>query len=373
MNLPIANVIRSLRRVRDVTQEELAAALDVTYQSVSRWENGHSYPDMELIPKIASFFGISTDVLFGTDRKSAEAKRDAHHEKICSVQNDLEAYYEACKATYKEFPDEYSFGFCLCRCYVDYKVRPLAEHMDEVRSICKQIIDGCPTESIRMEAFRMIIISEEDGKIEEWLDMLPTSKYSREVLLEDRYNYRNEIDKCNLQRQENFLSYLTYVFYNCIGKRDEKRYKNPEANAEGYRMVLDVIDAMRDTSTDIDAWIVMRAFFNLRIAAGCFGAGRKEEGYEALEKAIDLYVKFAELTDDAVLSYNCPTLDLLSANKLRDIEYGTHGTTIRWGAYRALTEPAGWEWFNGVRDEARYKAQVERLVPYLPKRKRNRL
>ena len=37
--LPISNVIRKLRRDRDITQEELAVAVGVTYQSVSRWEN----------------------------------------------------------------------------------------------------------------------------------------------------------------------------------------------------------------------------------------------------------------------------------------------------------------------------------------------
>ena len=43
MSLPISNVIRRLRRERDITQEELAAAVGVTYQSVSRWENGVSH------------------------------------------------------------------------------------------------------------------------------------------------------------------------------------------------------------------------------------------------------------------------------------------------------------------------------------------
>ncbi|MGN1345259.1 MAG: helix-turn-helix transcriptional regulator [Eubacteriales bacterium] len=45
MNLPISGVIRRLRRERDITQEELANALGVTYQSVSRWENDQAYPD----------------------------------------------------------------------------------------------------------------------------------------------------------------------------------------------------------------------------------------------------------------------------------------------------------------------------------------
>ncbi len=368
MNLPIANVIRRLRRERCVTQEELAAVLGVTYQSVSRWENGQAYPDMEMIPKIANYFGISTDVLFGMDQATREEKRMSHYEKINAVSDDPEALYKACRAAYEEFPDEFWLAIALCRCYVDHKVRPLEEHMDEVRKICRKIIETCPEEDCRIEAFWMIVRAEDDDKVEHWLDMVPTWKSCREVLLEERYDYRDEVEKCNFQRQQNFCSILEYLFYNCIGRRDEKRYKNPEAGAKGYRMVLDMIDTMRDTSTDIDAWLGMRAFFGMRLAAGCFGAGWKEEGYAALEKAVGLYVEFAELPDDTNLSYNCSVLDLLTVNKLRDIEYGMHGRTIRREAYRILTEPSGWEWFNGVRGEERYKAQVERLVPYLTKK-----
>ena len=54
--LPISEKIRSLRRAKNVTQEELADVLGVTFQSVSRWENGQTYPDITLVPKIAAYF-----------------------------------------------------------------------------------------------------------------------------------------------------------------------------------------------------------------------------------------------------------------------------------------------------------------------------
>jgi len=65
MQLDIGNNIRQLRRHDKKTQEALAEALGVTPQAVSRWESGGSYPDMNLIPSIANFFGISIDELFG--------------------------------------------------------------------------------------------------------------------------------------------------------------------------------------------------------------------------------------------------------------------------------------------------------------------
>ena len=65
MQLDIGNKIRQLRRRDKRTQEALADALGVTSQAVSRWESGGSYPDMNLIPSIANYFGVTIDELFG--------------------------------------------------------------------------------------------------------------------------------------------------------------------------------------------------------------------------------------------------------------------------------------------------------------------
>ena len=56
--------IRRLRQDRGLTQEALAAALNVTAQTVSKWECGNTVPDVQLLPEIAVYFGVSIDQLF---------------------------------------------------------------------------------------------------------------------------------------------------------------------------------------------------------------------------------------------------------------------------------------------------------------------
>ena len=56
--------IRRLRQDRGLTQEALAAALNVSAQTVSKWECGNSVPDVQLLPEIAIYFGVSIDQLF---------------------------------------------------------------------------------------------------------------------------------------------------------------------------------------------------------------------------------------------------------------------------------------------------------------------
>ena len=56
--------IRRLRTDRGLTQEALAAALNVSAQTVSKWECGNSMPDVQMLPEIAVYFGITIDQLF---------------------------------------------------------------------------------------------------------------------------------------------------------------------------------------------------------------------------------------------------------------------------------------------------------------------
>ena len=65
MQIDLGSRIRQLRLRDGKTQEVLARALGVTAQAVSRWEAGGSYPDMNLIPPIAHYFGVTIDELFG--------------------------------------------------------------------------------------------------------------------------------------------------------------------------------------------------------------------------------------------------------------------------------------------------------------------
>ena len=60
----IGEKIRILRKNKKMTQAELAEALSVSSQSVSKWENGLSVPDISVLPAIARYFGITMDELF---------------------------------------------------------------------------------------------------------------------------------------------------------------------------------------------------------------------------------------------------------------------------------------------------------------------
>ena len=60
----IADNLKKYRKLKGLTQSELAKKLYVTAQNVSKWETGKSVPDLENLCKISEVFGVSPDRLF---------------------------------------------------------------------------------------------------------------------------------------------------------------------------------------------------------------------------------------------------------------------------------------------------------------------
>ena len=81
--------LRELRKASGMTQEQLAAEFGVSVQAVSKWETAASYPDIELMPRIADLFGVSLDELL-RDVKN-EKNIDAGEE----IQTDAEQQCDA--------------------------------------------------------------------------------------------------------------------------------------------------------------------------------------------------------------------------------------------------------------------------------------
>ena len=61
--------LRQLRIDKNLTQEQLANRLDVSSQSVSRWECGNTLPDVMLLPEIARLYGVTVDDLYKEEAK----------------------------------------------------------------------------------------------------------------------------------------------------------------------------------------------------------------------------------------------------------------------------------------------------------------
>ena len=116
MAFNIGGNIKKLRVEKGVTQEQLAERLSITYQSVSKWENGITSPDLYLLPAIADFFEITIDELFqpnmqGYKNKAARLFALYEHRHTSRNFNGAEAEFESLIADGKADAEDYrNFG-----------------------------------------------------------------------------------------------------------------------------------------------------------------------------------------------------------------------------------------------------------------------
>lgn len=151
MNINLGEKIRSLRKAKNISQEILAQYLGVSFQAVSKWENGDTMPDVTMIPAIASFFDVSTDEMFDFNRLDTERKVQQACWDIADWRNaDPEKAEKAYRDLLKQYP-----GNEIILANLLYVLQKL-ERNEELIDLCKSVIASAKLEDIRYDAARIM-------------------------------------------------------------------------------------------------------------------------------------------------------------------------------------------------------------------------
>lgn len=90
----MARTIAQLRRERGLTQDALAERIGVSPQTVSKWENQATCPDVALLPVLADVFGVRIDALFGREEGHASVTPEQAIERV--IESARETFVAAC-------------------------------------------------------------------------------------------------------------------------------------------------------------------------------------------------------------------------------------------------------------------------------------
>lgn len=108
MKLYIGENIKRLRTEKGFTQEEIAAHLGISFQTVSKWERGEGYPDITMLPALSAYFSVSVDDLLGVNE--IEKKKQYDEINALWAQNNKskknKENVDLMRASLKDFPND---------------------------------------------------------------------------------------------------------------------------------------------------------------------------------------------------------------------------------------------------------------------------
>ncbi len=178
MEMTIGTNIKRLRMAKNITQEQLSAAMNVSCAAVSKWERGETYPDITLLQPLAYYFGVTLDELMGYDQEKIQAEIEdviALYREHWTEEKGREIIVKA----YHDYPNDYwvmhYYMWNLGGDMADNDPVVLLAHKDEFLSICEKILEGCTEENLRLGAWNMRAkLLHAEGKTEEAIEIYKT-------------------------------------------------------------------------------------------------------------------------------------------------------------------------------------------------------
>lgn len=370
MTLYIGENLKKQRKLKELTQDQLANILGVSFQAVSKWERGEGYPDIEMLPTIAEFFGITIDELMGMK----EIQDNADAEKILEMQKEnmskglIEENIELLAQAVKVHPNNYEllaqYAMNLWFLADDDKSDEYRRNNQKAADIAERVLAECTDPKIRnrvqAELCNYYQNSGETAKALEAADKLPSMYHSREMI---KMNILKGDDLVRLTQQN--IRLLATAFCLCLqhlagmDEQNDTGY-TPKQKIEIYLKAIAMFNIVFDKG-DYNDCLFNLSYLHCDISTEAMRAGNFELALENLEKAAEYAMKFDSLPD--VKPHVSMLVDKLEYNSA-NIGKNHSDTTCK-----ILLKHLPDSIFDGIRDDLRFKT-VEKSLLQFTKQKR---
>ncbi len=367
------NRIKALRRKMNLTQEELAERLNVSYQTISKWETNASLPDITMFPILANFFNVSTDELLGVDLAKKQAKIDeiiAEYDRLSNLGKEKEKFDFICRA-YHAYPnDEKILQKYIWMLYYDPYFwekywdlqekgkltpdHPKVPHMEELIMLCERILKECFDEQIRYDAISLLSgiygLSGDEKKAIEYIKLLPTALQVGEM--RELYKRGSENWWKYAREELHGISEDVYVkIRNCANYAPT----NQEA-IRIYKKAVDFIKMIYDEGDyGFSHYHLSEAYLSMASRYCC------EEDYELCAKYLDLSLAHAKAYDEL------PEKTVHTSFLVKDCEFERSRVNSGYecnDVQRRLGDVCKIESFGSIRNEQWFVDIVEKYAPF---------
>lgn len=294
MSIYFSEKFKQLRKNFDLTQEQIADIFHVSPQSVSRWETGANYPDVEILPHMAIFFKVTVDELLGTEAILGEEKAAEYIRDIRNLLNSGKLYdaVDAAHKAVKEYPVNYHLQGHLLQALSAAYSGELHESTEntkklknEIITIGERIINYCTDQNTSLWAkwqlFNQYVkwgMKEEAKKI---VYTLPSEAYYTQDLT---LGYVLEGEEW-LQNQKLRIIRFTIMLCDFINAYATKADLDTLQKIECLKAVMQIKSLTKPIHGDEGGTHIENAFQNICIAELYCEAGDIENALNYVEKA----------------------------------------------------------------------------------------
>lgn len=333
-----ADNLKNMRKNYGYTQEEFAEKINVSFQTISKWERGESCPDILTLPLIARVFNVSVDELLSVNKLDDE-KKIAEYIEEYNFQMRLGKSDECLsimKKAVNEFPSEHSLQIRYMEAIMRIKntdKESAYSIFNEVNSIYESIMKRCIDDEIRIWAKRLICILyrrlEKYDDMIEIIDHLPRMGDCKEQVRSFLLHDGEKHDKaCKYAIEEHVL----YLFLSICQNNyylSKHSIKDRIHAAEIAEQLLNLVYCEQDYGRAYNFIINNYA----HLGEWYFLIGDENKALENFKKCAELAVKYTEMPDETV--HTSFLVKDLSFNKVKN-ENIRKDQTIKARIYKGL-------------------------------------
>lgn len=301
MNICFGENLKELRLKANMTQERLADYIGVSFQSISKWERGDTYPDITILPEIASFFNVSVDSLLGVNKAENEQEILDFIEKYDNLSDNAQKEKQILEM-YEKYPSDFRIQLRYLGYLMFLSVRDYKKYLPKIQSIYNNIQANCTVDSIRICAKRYLAVHYcelshiEDSGItvadsEKIIAEMPHMRDGQEFISSYIYDYDDPVctEKIQEAMDEEISLLIHGISHHVHGYTDERI--SLDYRIKVAEIVIHLINTFYNDYNYGSEWLDL-IYIHGKLGQMYFQKGDKESAVQNLKKAAELTKRF---------------------------------------------------------------------------------